>query len=329
MPIHFTCPYCGKQTDVDEQYAGSSGPCAGCGKTVTVPGGKEFPLSGPKPGGAQFAPPMPQRSGMPVVAIVLIVCGVMFFLLIGMAALLLPAIHAAREAANRATCKNNLRKISLAILNYHDQIGELPPRYVPDAGGRPMHSWRVLILPYLEDAEAAQLYTEYDFSEPWDGPNNRRLHDRMPRVFRCPSDAQDKSHTSYMVVAGENTALQPAVPRGRSGEPQPGENPVLRWRSPTTMASIVDGTPFTVCVVEVAGSQVNWLEPADLDYDDAIRGVNVSSAGDSISSPHPQLVQVGFLDARVEALREPVSSDLLERLLDRRDGRPVNFGELD
>lgn len=83
----------------------------------------------------------------------------------------LAGAQSVREAARRVSCLNNLRHIELALHNYHNAHGCFPPAYIVDESGRPMHSWRVL-LPYLEQ-EA--LYDQYDFSEPWDGPNNRKL----------------------------------------------------------------------------------------------------------------------------------------------------------
>src|SRR5262245_44252816 len=84
------------------------------------------------------------------------------------------AVRDAREAARRSNCKGELKQIGLALLNYREAYGCFPPPYVADASGRPMHSWRVLILPFIDHAA---LYREYRFDEPWDGPNNRKLSD--------------------------------------------------------------------------------------------------------------------------------------------------------
>src|SRR6476469_182788 len=79
-------------------------------------------------------------------------------------ALLLPAVQAAREAARRMQCSNHLKQIGLALQNYHDTFGSLPPAYLADSQGKPIHSWRVLILPFLENTT---LYDRYSFDEPW------------------------------------------------------------------------------------------------------------------------------------------------------------------
>src|SRR5262245_41674761 len=99
-------------------------------------------------------------------------------------AILYPAVQQAREAARRSSCKCNLKILGLALHNYHDAHGCFPPAWLADSQGRPMHSWRVLILPYIDQAA---LYNRYNFAEPWDGPNNVKLLDEIPPVYKCPS----------------------------------------------------------------------------------------------------------------------------------------------
>ena len=147
MPITFSCPHCGKQTNVADQYAGQSGPCGGCGQTITIPSSSPYATPAPT-----FSPPAKSSGGTgAVVAVVVVAC---FFALLVcggiLVALLLPAIQAAREAARRTQCSNNLKQIALAFHNYNDTYGTFPPAYIPDENGQPMHSWRMLILPFLE-----------------------------------------------------------------------------------------------------------------------------------------------------------------------------------
>jgi hypothetical protein len=108
-------------------------------------------------------------------------------------ALLLPAVQQAREAARRTQCKNNMKAIALAMHNYHDTYGSFPPAYIPDENGKPMHSWRVLILPMLDQQF---LYSQYDFDQPWDSPANRSVMDRMPAIYGCPSSPDAKGNTT-------------------------------------------------------------------------------------------------------------------------------------
>jgi len=166
MPIDFACPHCGRQTSVADQYAGQTGPCAGCGQSITIPmpGGapiKHMPVTPPAGGGG--AGPAVAAIAVAVILGVFVCGGILV-------ALLLPAVQSAREAARRAQCSNNLKQIALAFHNYHDTYRTFPPAYIPDEDGNPKHSWRVLILPFLEQRA---LYEQYNFDEPWDSPNNR------------------------------------------------------------------------------------------------------------------------------------------------------------
>ena len=85
---------------------------------------------------------------------------------------LMPAVATSHVAGNRAACGDNLKHIAMALHKYRQANGCFPPAYIADKNGKPMHSWRVLILPYL-DQDA--LYKAYDFTEPWDGPTNKKL----------------------------------------------------------------------------------------------------------------------------------------------------------
>lgn len=178
MPLEFTCPHCGTRTSVDDRFAGQTGPCRTCGAPVTVPGAPSEQYS--------YAPPPPSSSSSATWIVALACVGGAVLLCGGiLAALLLPAVQAARQAARRNQCVTNLRQISLAMLNYHDVWNSFPPAYIADENGRPKHSWRVLILPYLEQQT---LYDRYDFNEPWDGPHNSQLAALMPPVYACLTD---------------------------------------------------------------------------------------------------------------------------------------------
>lgn len=142
-------------------------------------------------------------------------------------------------------CSNNLKQIALALQNYSERYGCLPPACVCDRDGRPMHSWRVLILPYLYDSNA--LAAQYRFDEPWDGPNNRKLADQMPGVYRCPCSKPESMATSYVAAVGPGTLWA-------------GRDSGLRGKSPGGDLS------GRLLVVESAGSDIPWMEPRDLEY---------------------------------------------------------------
>jgi prepilin-type processing-associated H-X9-DG protein len=149
--------------------------------------------------------------------------------------------HTAKPETDQ--CLNNLKQIASAIRDYEKKNGSLPPEYLAGPDGKPWHSWRVLILPFLDRKD---LFDAYDFKEPWNGPKNIKLSDKMPGVFHCPSDKNSnaRSQASYFAVVGSETFWRGAKPVGALGF----------WSRQTVM------------LVEKANSGINWLEPRDLSY---------------------------------------------------------------
>ena len=119
--------------------------------------------------------------------------------------------RATREANRRSNCCGNLHRITLAMLIYERRHGTLPPAYTVDAAGNPLHSWRVLLLPYLGEDE---LYGKLRLDEPWDSEHNRRFHDADLAIYRCPSAELTPGRNTYSVVVGEKTPFQAA--KGKS-----------------------------------------------------------------------------------------------------------------
>lgn len=170
--------------------------------------------------------------------------GVLLMGLVG-TCVLAPIVETPRTPSMRSSCQNNLRNIALALAAYEDQYGSLPPAVTYDASGRPMHSWRVLILPYLEEQA---LYQQYRFDEPWDSPHNLQIAQAMPRIFQCPLSRQRGNLTTpYLAVTGDDTLW----PNGVGFE-----------RKAIGATGIV--TVDKVLLVEVPYSQTLWTEPRDL-----------------------------------------------------------------
>jgi Protein of unknown function (DUF1559) len=243
--------------------------------------------------------PLPRRSNLPRIAVQFaLVVGILAFLFF----LLLPVSRfGSREASRRMQCSNHLKQIGLALQNYHDDYQTLPPAYVADADGKPMHSWRVLILPYLGEKE---LYNKYDFSEPWNGPNNSKLHGELVHVFHCPSRSApyENRDTNYVAVTGPETTW-------------PGEKAV-------GLASLTDGTSNTILVVEMTESGIHWMEPRDLEMAQMPMAVN-PKGGQGISSDHPNVALALFADGHIHALNTNTPADILRRLLTIADGESI------
>jgi hypothetical protein len=227
--------------------------------------------------------------------------------------LLLPAISAPREAGRRAHCLSRLKQIGIALHNYHDQHGAFPPAWLPDENGKPAHSWRILILPYLgEDA----LYRAYRFDEPWDGPNNSKLAAQMPFYYRCPSDysSDGTGMTSYVAVVGPETAW-PAPDRSGYGD------------------FVLDGLAHTLMVVETTDSGIHWMEPRDLTMDEVLAAIedpkDLGKPG--IRSYHADaMAYVGYADGSVRFLDlAALDRDTLRAHLTRAGGERVDFEALD
>lgn len=225
--------------------------------------------------------------------------------LFGLAGVLLMPLSVTRGVpSSRMQCGNHLKQIAIALQNYHDVYGSFPPAYIADANGKPMHSWRVLILPF---AEQKDLYDAYDFSEPWDGPHNSKLHSQIPPYFRCPSHSgQPTGETDYLAVVGPGTV----------------------WPGSTTtkFTQITDGTACTLLVVEAHGSGIHWMEPRDLHLVQMPLAIN-PPRGTGISSPHGGTKSKGaraaFADGHTQFLPSSLTPAELTALLTIAGGEPT------
>lgn len=240
--------------------------------------------------------------------------------LVGLAAILsvpmcylaLPSLGESRPTAMRSHCRYGcLKQIGIALRAYHDQYGSLPPPYVSDARGRPMHSWRVLLLPFLDHQP---LYDRYRFDEPWDGPNNSRLTKQSPDIYRCPADDDDgpqgsEHETSYVVVVGPRTAF-------------PADKCV-------SLRDITDYSSNTILVVEVQNSGIHWMEPRDLHVTQMARTINPAK-GQGISSKHRGGANVVMADGVVQFHKaEDLTAEDVQSLLtiDGNEPLPKGFSE--
>lgn len=157
--------------------------------------------------------------------------------------LALPAVQSAREAARRMSASNNLKMIGLAIHNYHSAYRKLPPRAITADDGTPLLSWRVAILPFVEQQA---LYEQFHLDEPWDSPHNLALAAKIPEVYVDPSAAFLGNQTIFQSPYGDGTML------GTNGQQN-------RFRD------VLDGLSNTIMVLEASTDEaVVWTKPEDV-----------------------------------------------------------------
>jgi hypothetical protein len=206
-------------------------------------------------------------------------------------ALLVPAVQKVRVAASKVANANNLKQLSLAMLNYHDVNRTFPPAEV--GGGL---SWRVALLPYVEEQN---LYNQFHLNEPWDSPHNIKLLDKMPKVYAHPSPTPGHQPftTYYQVFTGPGT---PFVNKQAIGIPQ-----------------ITDGTSNTIAIVEAAKS-VPWTKPEDLPY-------NPQGPLPLLGGKFPDGFHVASFDGVVHFLPAAVPQQNLRALITPNGGEPVQW----
>jgi len=292
----FTCPHCGAHTDVSDEYAGRSGPCAQCGKTITVP-----PLGHAAPDISAGRPPT-------ITTIVIILAVFLVAAVLCSGFVLLPLVSATREKGRQAACANNLKRIGQAMRQYYAKHGSFPPAYVADEQGRPVHSWRVLLLPYFQEEELLSLYRQYNFKEPWNSPRNLALANRMPAVYRCPSDVQESEsgsvETSYVGITGPGTVFDGVKPENFL-RPEPGKGFVPL------------GPGNVMLVAEQSASGINWLEPRDLDVDHMSLRINdpAGNAINAIRSNHTHGANALMCDGQARFLEDSTDPRQLQEMM--------------
>lgn len=214
-------------------------------------------------------------------------------------ALLLPATrNGGGLAAKRAQCTNNMKQILLGLHNYHDTYGTFPPPWTTDARGRRLHSWRTLLLPFVEKEALSKTI---DLTRPWDDPANASAMKTIPDIYRCWSSNAPAGFTPYLAIVGPRNAFRPDGSR--------------------TLDDFVDGASITVMLVDAGpASAVPWMAPRDGD-EALFLGFNESTQLD-----HPTGMQVGFADGFVRNIRAGVP-DKIRRAILTIDGHDTVAGE--
>ncbi len=200
--------------------------------------------------------------------------------------LLLPAVQAAREAARRAQSINNLKEIMLAMHVHHDVHKTFPPRAIFNKEGKPMLSWRVQLLPHLEEQA---LYDQFHQDEPWDSEHNKKLIPMMPKVFQNPSGKMRPGMANYLAVCGKGLAFD-----GTKG---------------LALNDFKDGTSRTIVIVEADDDRaVTWTKPDDWQFDPKHPMAGLGNA-------HPNSFNVGFADGSVRTITKQMDPKMFHALL--------------
>ena len=217
-----------------------------------------------------------------------------------------------REQGRSMTCGINLKQVGLALLNYHEQHGTFPPACLCDESGKPVNSWRTVVVPYFwynfrpgrEDYAGGE---GYNYAEPWNGPKNAKLRYGPENAkvaldkhrcweFQCPSaGSQEPAITNYVAVVGPNTMW-------------PGDKPAKR---------AADGSDKDkILVIEVINSDILWMEPRDLTLEQALDAIQPKT-GIGIGSQHWDGIHYVTVGGEVRTLDRNIDRESLRKLLVR------------
>lgn len=189
-----------------------------------------------------------------------------------------------REAAQRAKQMNNLKMVALAVMMYETTHRTFPWNAEKDASGKPLLSWRVHILPYLEQQA---LYAKFKLDEPWDSPHNLPLSKTVVEVFadlESPSELTRVQHPSGPLAEVKGQAV------GSTNE-------------------ILDGTANTVMLFLVGTDKAAvWTKPEDIVFDPNVAG--------SFGKVPDKNVMAAFYDASVRSIpKEKLTPQVIEALI--------------
>lgn len=241
----------------------------------------------------------PPPSGSTFKWIAIAVCCAAFIPCLGICTgLMLPAVQQAREAARRMSCSNNMKQIGLALHNYHSAYGTLPPAYTIDANDRPMHSWRALILPFIEQDA---LFQQIDFNKPWDDPANVAISQTVVEVYTCPSIVVDPTLTTYVGVVD---------PSG-----------IMSGPNATKFGDVVDGLSNTLMLVECdSGLAVPWMQPTDIDLNQFF-----SSGTDRHQGGHQGGAHILMADGAVKFITDSMTPQLRQSMVSKGGGETFDI----
>ncbi len=212
----------------------------------------------------------------------------------------LPYAIADLENSRQLLSENRLQRLGLAMHDYHSTLGTFPAAYSADKDGKPLLSWRVHLLPYLDQQD---LYKQFHLDEPWDSDHNKSLIEKMPNVFRHPSLQLPAGKTAFLVPVGDQAAFGPP------------SNPGKQTPQGKKLADMTDGTSLTAMIVEVnKKSAVVWTAPEDIGCDGNEMFRKSAGIRDS------ERFAIVLCDGSTRSLQRSINPKLLDNILKRNDG---------
>lgn len=206
-------------------------------------------------------------------------------------------IDISRAQARRIQSLNNCKQIGLGLLTYDLENKHLPARAKFSLDKKPLLSWRVLILPYIDETN---LYKQFNLDEPWDSEHNKQLLKKMPAAYKDSQIKYESGKTVYEAVVGPGLAFEGSTP--------------------LKLSDLLDGASYTIAVVEVAPEKaVPWTKPEDWEVDlkEPLKGLaDVQPFG---------AFQTVFFDGHVEAIKRTIDPDLLKAMFTRNGGESVDL----
>lgn len=204
-----------------------------------------------------------------------------------------PCLQKVRDGEGWQYSAANLKQIGMALHSYHEVYGRLPPAMKLGKDGEPLYSWRVLLLPFLEHQS---LFHQFNLDEPWDGPHNKPLLEKIPKYYMLPMGRKDiPGMTYYQAFVGPGTAFE--------------------QNDPSDMFLVVE-----------AATPVPWTKPADLVY---VPSKPLPALGGLFQQPiHLWCYEIGgrdgfnacFVDGSVRFIRSDTDERTLRHHISCNDG---------
>ena len=270
--------------------------------------------------------PACRRAGLTLVELLVVVT-----IAAAVMALLLPAVQAAREAARRTSCMNNLRGIGCALYGYESARRSFPVGCLECTTPSPRRqiAWNAFILPFAEEPGAA---AAFDFGFAYNSAENRRAAGCVVPMFLCPSTTRTKRVGRTTGDKNRNGIWNPGDDLAYTdyggmygvgypvAKPLPEHAGVMQYERPTAAKDVVDGLAQTVVVAECTGRdaayQSEWANGQNIFDQKSTNPINASQ-NNEIWSDHPGEAGMVFCDGHVEFVAASIEQSALLALLTR------------